>query len=260
MAGQVDPPLGSQHIVQSVARAFSILELFDARTTALTVAEVAERTGLNRATAHRFCQTLITLGYLQDVGNRRVSPGARAVSLAAAALASWSLPDLAMPHLVKLQEQTGEAVNMAVLDGTEVVYVVRLLAHHLIALRLAVGSRLPAYATSLGRAILAFLPEQEAADILRRSDRCRLTPNTVTGIRALTQRLRVVRERGYAVNDGELAVGLRGFAAPVLDRRGRPVAAVNISLPHPVTEDEERRVVACVQQTASAIGALAVES
>jgi hypothetical protein len=108
-------------VVQSVARAFAILELFDARTTSLTAVEIAERTGLNRATAHRFCQTLVTRGYLQDVGRRHLAPGPKTLSLARSALASWSLPELARPHLVKLQEKTGEAVNLAVLDGTEVV-------------------------------------------------------------------------------------------------------------------------------------------
>lgn len=249
---------GRSGVVQSVARAFAILELFDAHTTTLTAVEIAERTGLNRATAHRFCQTLTTLGYLQDVGHRQLSPGPKALSLAQSALASWSLPELARPHLVHLQEQTGEAVNLAVLDGTEVVYVVRLLADHLIALRLGVGSRLPAYATSLGRAILAFSPTAEVEDVLRRSDLRPLTPHTITEPEELRAELARIHQRGYALNDQELSLGLRGIAAPVLGARGTAIAAVNVSLPHPLAGGAtEQDLVAQVKTCAARIGALA---
>lgn len=243
--------------IQSVARALTILELFSLQRPALTAVEVGELTGLNRATAYRFCQTLLALGYLEDIGNRRFTPGLRTISLAQTALAIRSLPEVATPRLAKLQQETGEAVNMAVLDDTEVVYLVRLLANHLITLRLAVGSRLPAYATSLGRAILAFLPEDEAKDILRRTSLVALTPHTKVTTKELLAELKTIRAQGYALNNQELSVGLRGIAAPVLDGNGRPIAAINISLPHSLGADVERELVSKVQATAGAIGELA---
>ena len=166
------------HGIQSVSRALSILELFSDKRPSLSVRQVAEITGLNRATCYRFCQTLKNLGYLEEIGDRRFRPGLKAVSLAHSALSSRELPELAHPYLRRLREEINETVNMGLLDDTEVVYVARVLSDHLISLRLYVGSRLPAYASSLGRAILAFLPEEQAASIIapeRASTRSRPT-------------------------------------------------------------------------------------
>jgi IclR family pca regulon transcriptional regulator len=148
---------------------------------------------------------------------------------------------------------------MALLDGTDVVYVARVLSDHLISLRLYVGSRLPAYASSLGRAILAFLPQEEAEAILDRSDLQPITSHTIVDRRRLEAELRRVRARGYVVNDQEIAEGLRGVAAPVLGATQRPIAAVNISIPRPLAgPDEIDKVLApAVVETARAISALA---
>ncbi len=249
---------GSQGI-QSVARALTILELFNDRRPALNVSEVAELTGLNRATCYRFCQTLRQLGYLEEIDERRFRPGVKAISLGHSALRSRELPELAMPYLRELRRETNETVNMALLDGTDVVYVARVLSDHLISLRLYVGSRLPAYASSLGRAILAFLPQEEAEAILDRSDLQPITSHTIVDRRRLEAELRRVRARGYVVNDQEIAEGLRGVAAPVLGATQRPIAAVNISIPRPLAgPDEIDKVLApAVVETARAISALA---
>jgi PcaR/PcaU/PobR family beta-ketoadipate pathway transcriptional regulator len=245
--------------VQSVSRALSILELFSDKRPSLSVSEVAELTGLNRATCYRFCQTLRQLGYLEELGDRRFRPGLKAVSLAHSALSSRELPELALPYLRRLREDTGETVNMGLLDGTEVVYVARVLSDHLIALRLYVGSRLPAYASSLGRAQLAFLPHEEVEDILDRSEFAALTDHTIVDRRRLLAELKRIRSQGYAVNNQEIAKGLRGVAAPVLAGSRRPIAAINISIPHPLREpDEIEHVLAPkVVETGQSIGALA---
>lgn len=244
--------------IQSVSRALSILELFSDKCPSLSVSEVAEQTGINRATCYRFCQTLRHLGYLEELGGR-FRPGLKAVSLAHAALSSRELPELALPYLEKLRETVNETVNMGLLDDTEVVYVARVLSDHLIALRLYVGSRLPAYAASLGRAQLAFLPEDEAEAILDRSELKQITGHTIIDRRRLTAELKRTRSRGYALNDQEIASGLRGVAAPVLAASGRPIAAINISVPRPLDDpDEIKNVLAPeVMQTARDIGALA---
>jgi IclR family pca regulon transcriptional regulator len=247
--------------IQSVSRALSILELFSDKRPSLSVSQVAELTSLNRATCYRFCQTLRQLGYLEELDDRRFRPGLKAVSLAHSALSSRELPELALPYLRQLRQDTDETVNMGLLDDTEVVYVARVLSDHLISLRLYVGSRLPAYASSLGRAQLAFLPPDEAEDIIDRSHLERITGHTIVNRRRLTADLRRIRERGYALNDQEIADGLRGVAAPVLSATGRPIAAINISIPHPLRAAGEIEDVLApmVIRTAASIGELAAK-
>ena len=250
---------GPSQGIQSVARALTILELFSDRQPALNVSEVAELTGLNRATCYRFCQTLRQLGYLEEIDERRFRPGIKAISLGHSALRSRELPELAMPYLRDLRRQTQETVNLALLDGIDVVYVARVLSDHLISLRLYVGSRLPAYASSLGRAILAFLPEDEAQAILDRSDLQPITSRTIVDPRRLRAELRRVHTRGYVVNDQEIADGLRGVAAPILGASQRPIAALNISIPRPLNSPDEIEtfLAPAVMETARAISALA---
>jgi len=251
--------------IQSVSRALSILELFSDKRPSLSVSQVAEITGLNRATCYRFCQTLRKLGYLEELGDRRFRPGLKAVSLAHSALSSRELPELAQPYLQRLREDINETVNMGLLDDTEVVYVARVLSDHLISLRLYVGSRLPAYASSLGRSILAFLPEDQAAAIIDRSELKAITTHTIIDRKRLLAELALIRERGYALNDQEIANGLRGVAAPVLTEAGAPLAAINISIPHPLKgpaeiEDElAPKVMATAREIGLLAGKLAIE-
>lgn len=247
--------------IQSVQRALAILELFSDRQPALSVSEIADLTDLNRATCYRFCQTLRTLGYLEEIDQRRFRPGLKAIGMAHAALRSRELPELAAPYLQELRRTTGETVNMGLLDDLEVVYVARIESDHLISLRMYVGSRLPAYASSLGRAMLAFMPEEEAARMIERSDRTSITANTLTDPRRLMAELRKVRSRGYALNDGEIATGLRGVAAPVLSAARRPIAAVNISIPRPLDapDEIERALAPRVIETAKAISSLVAQ-
>ena len=245
--------------IQSVARALSILEQFSDKVPSATVNELAELTGLSRSTCYRFCRTLKQLGYLDEVGDGRYRPGLRAAALAYSALSSRELPELAMPYLRRLRDETNETVNMAVLSDTEVIYVARLPSDHLISLRLYVGSRLPAYASSLGRAILAFLPEDAARSVIDRSQMTAITPNTISDRDQLWAELRIVRRQGYAVNDQGVAIGLRGVAAPVLTHDGNPIAAINVSIPHPLTSPlvSEEVLAPKVIATAREIGALA---
>jgi IclR family pca regulon transcriptional regulator len=245
--------------IQSVSRALGILELFGEQRPALTTSEIAALTGLNRATAYRFCQTLLNLGYLEETQARTFRPGLKAVSLAQAALSSRELPELALPYLRALRESTGETVNMALRDGADVVYVSRLLSANLLALRLFVGSRLPAYASSLGRAMLAYLPDEEVEALLDRRELEAITDHTITDRRRLLAELRRIRTRGYAINDQELVLGIRGIAAPVFGVSGRPVAAINLSIARPLDEPEIKRLAAEVVETAKAISALATQ-
>ena len=243
-----------------MARALSILELFNDRRLELTTNAIAQLTGLNRGTTYRFCRTLLSLGYLEEVEPSTFRPGVKCISLAQAALGSREIVQIAMPYLNRLHESLNESVNMAILDDTEIVYVVRLLSSDLLTLRLGVGSRMPAYATSLGRAMLAFLPPNVAADNLDRSEITALTPWTLTSRTAIEKDLAAIRSNGYAYNDQGVAAGVRGIAAPVLDARGRPLASINLSIARPLTSrDVTRKLAPEVIRTAREIGARATE-
>lgn len=246
--------------IQSVRRALMILELFSDRRPALTMSEIAELTGLNRATSYRFCQTLLSLGYLEEADERRLRPGLKAVSLARAALSSHELPELALPYLRELHDATGETVNMALPDGADVVYVSRLLSDDLLTLRLHVGSRLPAYASSLGRAILAYLPEEEVRTILDNQRFEAFTKHTIVDKDRLIAELRRVRRRGFSTNNQGIVLGISGIAAPVFGVSGRPVAAINISLTRVPEHDEvESKLAPRVVETAHALSELATQ-
>ena len=254
-----EPPQGAGG-VQSVARALSILELFSDRQPELTTNEIANLTGLTRGTAYRFCRTLLSLDYLDEVGPSTFRPGVKCISLAQAVLGSREIIQVAMPFLSALRDRVQESVNMVILDGTDVVYVARLLNSDLMTLRVNVGSRMPAYATSLGRSILAFLPSEEAASILDRSDLRALTAWTLTTRAAIEASLVEIRAKGYAYNDQGVAPGLRGIAAPVLDAAARPVASINLSVARPLTESEvSGKLAPEVIKTAQEISARAVE-
>ncbi|GAA1620072.1 IclR family transcriptional regulator [Kribbella sancticallisti] len=229
---------GADGGIQSVARALSILELFDERRSSLNTNQVAELTGLNRGTAYRFCQTLRRLGYLEEIRQSTFRPGLKVLSLAQAVLGGIGLVDMAMPTLQALRHDTGETVNFAMPDGAEVVYVVRLLNDDLLALRLVVGSRLPMVNSSLGRAMLAFMPEERVVEIMERSDFQKMTPNTITDRKKLADELQKTRDRGYAFNDQEIVVGVRGVAAPVIGADSMPIAAVNLSIARPIQPGE----------------------
>jgi IclR family pca regulon transcriptional regulator len=256
---EAGPPQGVGGI-QSVARALSILELFNDRRIELSTNEIAALTGLNRGTTYRFCRTLLSLGYLEEIRVSVFRPGVRCISLAQAALGSREIVEVAMPYLERLRDRVQETVNMTILDGVDVVYLVRLLNSDLVTLRVGVGSRLPAYATSLGRAILAFLPELESSAILDRSDLHAITPWTLVSREAIENDLAVIRRNGYAYNDQGVAPGVRGVAAPILHASGRPLASVNISIARPLTSREVSKSLGPeVTATARDIGARATE-
>lgn len=246
--------------VQSVARGLSILELFNDVRGELSVNEIATLTGLNRGTTYRFCRTLLSLGYLEEIRMSVFRPGIRCISLAQAALGSREIVQVAMPYLERLRERVEATVNLSVLDGTEVVYLVRLLNSDLVTLRLGVGSRIPAYATSLGRAILAYLPEADTNSILERSEFKAITPWTLVTRESIDADLAGIRKNGYAYNDQGLAPSIRGVAAPILDSNSRPIASINISMSRQVTPSEIADELGPeVVATAQAIGARATE-
>lgn len=227
----IDSPEASREpsgqYVQSLARGLRVIRSFDADHPELTLSEIARLTGLTRATSRRFLLTLVELGYVKTDG-RLFSLTARVLELGFSYLSALSLPELAQPHLEQLAASIHESTSASVLDGTDIVYVARVPTRRIMSVQIDIGTRFPAYATSMGRVLLASL---EAAELDRRLDGIdfeALTSRTVGTRDALVAELGRVREQGWAMVDQELENGLRSVAAPI--RQGREViAAINVS-------------------------------
>ncbi|WP_238011305.1 IclR family transcriptional regulator [Dactylosporangium sp. AC04546] len=214
--------------VQSLERGLAVIRCFDADRPELTLSEVAALTGVTRAAARRFLLTLADLGYVRSDG-RQFSLTPRVLELGYAYLSGLSLPAVAEPHLEALVAEVNESSSMSVLDGDDVVYVARVPTSRIMTVMISVGTRFPAYATSMGRVLLAGLPEDELEAYLAKVRLDRLTTRTVPTPAALLAEINRVRAQGWALVDQELEEGLRSVAAPIRDRTGRTVAALNIS-------------------------------
>jgi IclR family transcriptional regulator, pca regulon regulatory protein len=218
------------------------------------LSDVARTTGLSRAAVRRFLLTLERLGYVRQAGGRfALTP--RVLELGYAYLSALTLPELAQPHLERLAAEVQESSSVSILDGDDIVYVARVPARRIMNVSISVGTRFPAYATSMGRVLLAGLPDDELAVRLARTELAGLTPRTITSPARLGEEIARVRRQGYALVDEELEVGLRSLAAPIRGRGGDVVAAVNLSAHAPRTSvaDMKRSMLAPLHETAAAI-------
>jgi IclR family transcriptional regulator, pca regulon regulatory protein len=215
--------------VQSLDRGLSVIRAFDAEHRELALSDVARATGLTRAAARRFLLTLVALGYV-SFSEGRFSLRPRILELGYAYLSSLSLPEVAQPHMEELVATVNESSSISVLDDLDVVYVVRVPTRRIMSITLAVGARLPAYATSMGRVLLASLPDHELDERLSRIDIRALTSRTVGDVDALGRILANVRKQDYAAVDQELEEGLRSLAVPIRDAGGSVLAALNVSV------------------------------
>lgn len=212
--------------VQSLERGLSVLRAFDGEHPLMTVADVAKATSLTRATARRLLHTLVALGYA-DTDGKWFELTPRVLDLGHAYVSSLQLPDIAQPFMEALSEQVHESVSASVLDGHEIVYVARVPTQRIMAISLAIGSRLPAAWTSMGRVMLV----DRSDDEIRAAFAAVTAPNTdraLTDADALIAEVRSIRQQGWCLVDQELEEGIRSVAAPLHDRRGRVTAAINV--------------------------------
>jgi IclR family transcriptional regulator, pca regulon regulatory protein len=214
--------------VQSLDRGLAVIRCFSSEHPSLTLSEVAERTGLTRAAARRFLLTLQELGYVGSSG-RQFSLRPRVLALGYAYLSSFSVAQIAQPHLEDLAEELHESCSVSVLDGDDLVYVARASANRIMTIALTVGTRLPPYPTSMGRVLLAHLPEAELEAYLSRTELRKLTDRTVVDPAELRAILATVRSQGWAAVDQELEAGVRSIAVPIRDSSRKVVAAINAS-------------------------------
>ncbi|NMM08942.1 MAG: helix-turn-helix domain-containing protein [Polaromonas sp.] len=218
----------SDGYVQSFARGLEVIRSFNASAPRQTLTEVAGRSRLSRAGARRILLTLQALGYVRCEG-KEFTLTARILDLGFAYLSSMPIWNLAEPAMELLVEQVKESCSAAVLDGTDIVYVLRVPTHKIMSISLGVGSRLPAYCTSMGRMLLSALPEAELMQFLAASDRKAHTKHTVTDVADLAAKIAQVHKQGWSMVNQELEEGLVSMAAPITNRSGQIVAALNIS-------------------------------
>lgn len=226
--GAAGAPAASDQYVQSLARGLAVIRAFDTEHPKMTLSEVAARTGLTRATARRFLHTLVELGYVRTDG-KIFALTAKVLQLGYAYLSGLSLPQLAQPHLEELSLKLGESTSAAVLEGTDVAYVARVTTRRIMTVGITVGTRFPAYATSMGRVLLAALPPEQLADYLAGAEIRALTPRAIGNREGLLAELDSVRAQGWCLLDQELELGLMSVASPVRDG-AKVVAAINVSL------------------------------
>jgi IclR family pca regulon transcriptional regulator len=215
--------------IAGIEKGFAVIESFDRTHERQTIADVARMTGLQRATARRCLLTLCALGYAHCDG-KFFSLTPRVLRLGYAYLSATPLPQILLKFLEELSGVTHESSSASTLDGTEILYIARTAQQRVMSIGLTVGSRLPAFCTSMGRVLLAALDPAQLDEVLARSDLRRLTQHTVTDRDRLKEIIGGVRHQGYALIDQELEIGLRSIAVPVFNQRRTVIAAINVGL------------------------------
>jgi IclR family transcriptional regulator, pca regulon regulatory protein len=224
----VDRP---EYRVEALAKGLRILSLFSEKQPTWRVSDMAIEVGMPLPTVYRVVMTLTAEGYLEHLPNGDYRPGVRVLTLGTAALRSLDLVELATPRLQALAQTSGETVNLAVLTGDRVLYLVRLRNSDLVTANIQVGSTLAAVHTSIGKLLLAYLDEDDLnTRITGESFTPNHGPNAKVSLDELRAELEVIRRDGWAMQDEELAFGLRSVAAPVRDATGQVVAGANLAL------------------------------
>lgn len=238
--GKVD----SRYYIEALGRGLQILEAFSEQSPGLSLTEITSTVGLDKSMVFRSVYTLEKLGYLErDPETKRYQPGLKVLRLGFAVLNNLEMTQIAQPYLKALSAECGETTNMTIRDGKEIVYVVRNKTQQIISVNLQLGSRLPVYCTSMGKAQLIDLSRDELRDLLGEGPYPVMGPNTITTLDALVTELDKVHQQGYAINDEEMAVGLRSVAAPVRGATRQLVAAINISVPSARVSRQELEMV-----------------
>lgn len=226
MAAERKGPSGD--FIQSLERGLMVINSFSREHPSQTLSEVAGRTGLTRATSRRVLLTLAELGYVEQRG-RSFGLTPKVLDLGYSFLSSFHVVELAQSSMERLVDQVHESSSMSVLEGSEIVYVARVPTKRIMTIALALGSRLPAYPTSMGRVLLSGLTDGELDEYIARTRLEKLTPHTVTSKSELRERVVECRSDGFALVDQELEEGVRSIAAPIRNGRDKVVAAINVS-------------------------------
>jgi len=217
--------------IKSLKRGFEILKCFTPNEPSLRLTDIANKLGISKATIFRYVSTLKDLGYLkQDEKFKVYKLTVKVLELGFVALNTLDFPKIAIPYLEELAHKCQESSSMAILDGPDIVYVARPSTKRWLTTYLQVGSKLPAYCTSLGRILLAYKPFSEVQEIFKSIELKSYTSYTITDLNNLREELKKIQKDGYAINNQELEIGLLSAAAPVYNTKGKVIAAINISM------------------------------
>jgi IclR family transcriptional regulator, pca regulon regulatory protein len=246
---------GNPDFVLSLARGLKVIEAFSGKKGGVSPSEIATETGFSRAAVRRLLVTLEALGYARGDGRTYVL-STPVLKLGFSYLSSASLPALAQPLIERLSEEIHESVSVSEMEEDHIVYVARASTKRVMSVALSIGSRLPAYCTSMGRVLLAALPEEEIVRYLERVELRKMTPRTIVEKSILRDILRQVASNGFALTDEELELGLRSVAVPVRSRQGLVVAAMNIGVPAARVSQSEmmERLLPKLQREAAMLG------
>ncbi len=216
--------------VKTLEKAITILTCLAESQDQLALKDLTDKTGFKTTTCYRLIKAMESMGLLErDLGSKKYRLGAKLISLGVSALGGLNLRQIALPLMTELRDDTGETTNLSVLDGAEILYIERIQSEYLFNVNLSVGSRLPLYCTSQGKAILAFLPEDQAEELIEKITFVKRTNKTLTNVRSLKKELAVVRKKGFAVSNEELEQGHCAVAAPIFNHEAYPIAAINVS-------------------------------
>jgi len=228
-AASLDIYTGDPNFMTSLARGLIVIQAFTQQSPQMTISQLSIKTGLSRAAVRRCLYTLTKLGFAGAEDGSRYSLRPRMLTLSHTYTASNTLSSAAQPILERMSSALRESFSVATLDGEDIVYIARTTVSRLMAVDLHIGSRLPAYCTSMGRVLLAYLPSDQLESYLAKVVLTPYTTRTVNSIEKLRLHLRNIRRSGYAICDQEYEVGLRSLAVPVYSPSGRAVATINLS-------------------------------
>lgn len=228
-ASALDVYTGDPNFMTSLARGLIVIQAFTQQAPQMTISQLSIKTGLSRAAVRRCLYTLTKLGFAGAEDGSRYSLRPRMLTLSHTYTTSNTLSSAAQPILERMSAALRESFSVATLDGEDIVYIARTQVNRIMAVDLHIGSRLPAYCTSMGRILLAYLPNEQLEQYLAKVNLVPHTTRTITSVEKLRLALRNIRRNGYAICDQEYEVGLRSIAVPVYSSSGRVVATLNLS-------------------------------
>jgi DNA-binding IclR family transcriptional regulator len=249
-------------LLSSVIRALEVLDFFTVEKPELSLAEISRRMGMHKSSVYRILRTLEAANFLRWNGERgQYSLSPKILELASRVLARYDLREVAGPSMDDLAARTGEIIHLSILDGHDIVYLEKKGAGQVLTVATRVGGRYPAYASAMGKVLLAFLPEQQLQRLLEETELSALTPSTITDKVQLRRELDKIRAQGFAFDDEEAFPGIRCIAAPIHEPRGRVVAAVSATVPaQRLPTERSPELIEAISETASRISALIVDS
>ena len=220
-----------RYFVSSLAKGLSLLQVFAEAGRALTLSEIANAMEVNHTTATRLCYTLTELGFIQRDDHRRYLPTPKVLTLGYAFISGSDWREIAQYYLESLFEEVHEAVNLSTLDGPEILYIMRITKRNYLPFDIRIDTKLPVYCTAMGKVLMAMGQPEKVQPVLEKLEFRPLNARTIARLDKYLEELDKVRKKGYAINDEELSIGNRASAAPVVDKDGYAVAAINIAVP-----------------------------